>query len=187
MKIIFLDIDGVLNGYNKWTYLAINISKKLHIPVSVMRDVLNIFEVKETYVKRLYKIVKKTGAKIVMSSSWRHGYWNTPYEEKHYDQKRLHDLLDKYSLEVIDITPSSKTGKREDEINQWLNETRIKVDKFVILDDESFDLQSFVGKELVKTSKVIEGEMIQGLAYEDTGLKSKHVKQAIKILNQVEL
>jgi hypothetical protein len=90
----------------------------------------------------------------------------------------------KYDLEVIDITPSSKSGKREDEINQWLHETELVVDGFVILDDESYDLQSFVGKELVKTSKVIEGNMIQGLAYEDTGLKIKHVKQAIKILNK---
>lgn len=184
MKIIFLDIDGVLNGYNKWTYLIINISKALHIPTNIIRNTLRIFEVKEKYVKRLNKIVKNTGAKIVMSSSWRHGYWNIPYEEKCRDQKRLHDLLDKYSLEVIDITPNSKNGIREDEINQWINETKFAIDSFVILDDESYDLQSFVGKELVKTSKVIEGDMIKGLPYEDTGLKRSHVKQAIKILNK---
>lgn len=186
MKIIFLDIDGVLNGYNKWTYRIINISKVLHIPTKIIRNTLRIFEVKEKYVKRLSKIVKNTGAKIVMSSSWRHGYWNTPYEEKYRDQKRLHDLLDKYSLEVIDITPSSKNGKREDEINQWLRETKFAIDSFVILDDESYDLQSFIGKELVKTSKVIDGDMIKGLPYEDTGLKRSHVKQAIKILNRRE-
>ena len=183
MKIIFLDIDGVLNGYNKWTYRIISISKLLHIPVSIIRNTLKIFEVKEKYVRRLSKIIKKTGAKIVMSSSWRQGYWNTPYEEMYEDQKKLHDLLDKYNLEVIDITPNSNNGKREDEINQWLNVTKLTVDKFVILDDESFDLQSFVGKELVKTSNVIEGNMINGLPYEDTGLKRKHVKQAVMILN----
>jgi len=183
MKIIFLDIDGVLNGYNKWTYRIISISKLLHIPVSIIRNTLKIFEVKEKYVRRLSKIIKKTGAKIVMSSSWRQGYWNTPYEEMYEDQKKLHDLLDKYNLEVIDITPNSNNGKREDEINQWLNVTKLTVDKFVILDDESFDLQSFVGKELVETSKVIEGNMIKGLPYEDTGLKRKHVKQAVMILN----
>ena len=120
----------------------------------------------------------------MMSSSWRLGFWNTPYDEMYDDQKRLYDLLHKYHLEVIDITPSSKSGKREDEIKQWLNETKLAVDRFVVLDDESFDLQSFVGRELVKTSKVIEGDMIQGLAYEDTGIKRKHIKQAIKILNK---
>jgi hypothetical protein len=186
IKIIFLDVDGVLNGYNKWTYRIISISKLLHIPVRVIRNTLKIFEVKEKYVKRLSKIVKRTGAKIVMSSSWRFGYWNTPHEEKCRDQKRLHDLLSKYNLEVIDITPNSANGKREDEINQWLKQTQLTVDKFAILDDESFDLQSFVGKELVKTSEVTEGDMIQGLAYEDTGLKRKHVKQAIRILNETK-
>lgn len=186
MKIVFLDVDGVLNGYNKWTYLIINISKKLHIPTKIIRETLRIFEVKEKYVRRLSKIINKTGAKIVMSSSWRHGFWNTPYEEKYKDQKRLQDLLNKYHLDVIDITPGSNSGKREDEINQWLNETNLAVDSFVILDDESYDLQSFVGKELVKTSKVIEGKMIQGLPYEDTGLKRKHVRNAIKILNKIQ-
>lgn len=183
MKIIFLDIDGVLNGYNRWTYLIIDISKVLHIPTMIMRDVLNVFQIKKKYVRRLGKIVKRTGAKVVMSSSWRGGYWKTPYDKMYKDQKILYDLLHKYNIEVIGITPSSDSEKREDEINQWLNETKLEVERFVILDDESFDLQSFVDKELVKTSKVIEGRMIQGLAYEDTGLKRKHIKQAIKILN----
>lgn len=181
MRILFLDIDGVLNGYNKWTYLLIDISKFLHIPTNFMRKQLNIFRIKETYVRRLAKIIKSTDAKVVMSSSWRNGYWHTPYEEKIGDKKKLHDLLVKYGIEIIDITPTL-LWKREDEINQWLNNTKLNIESFVILDDESFDLQSFVGKQLVKTSSVKEGQMIQGLAKEDTGLKRKHVKQAIKIL-----
>lgn len=181
MRVLFLDIDGVLNGYNKWTYLLIDISKFLHIPTNFMRKRLNIFGIRETYVRRLAKIVKSTDAKVVMSSSWRNGYWYTPYEEKTGDRKKLHDLLVKYGIEVIDITPTL-CGKREDEINQWLNNTNLNVKSFVILDDESFDIQSFVGKQLVKTSSVKEGQMIQGLARENTGLKRKHVKKAIKIL-----
>lgn len=184
MKIVFLDIDGVLNGYNKWTYFVIDISKILHISTKFVSRKLKIFEVKEKYIKRLNKIIKKTNAKIVMSSSWRNGFWNTPYEEKHYDQKILQDLLNKYDLDVIDITPYNKDGVREEEIKQWLNETSLNIESFVILDDESYDLQSFIGKQLVKTSKVIDGDMIRGRAYEDTGLKRRQVKQAIKILNK---
>jgi hypothetical protein len=149
-----------------------------------MREVLDIFGIKEKYVKRLSKIVNSTDAKVVISSSWRNGYWKVPYEEQAEDQKKLTDLLNKYHIEIIDITPSCKSGRREEEINQWLNETKFDVESFVILDDESFDLQSFVGKELVKTSEVMEGEMICGAAYEDTGLKKKHVKQAIEILTR---
>ena len=89
IKIIFLDIDGVLNGYNKWTYFAINVSRKLHIPVSFMRETLDIFGIKEKYVRRLAKIVHSTGAKVVMSSSWRFGYWKRPYDDMCDDQQRL--------------------------------------------------------------------------------------------------
>ena len=185
MNIIFLDIDGVLNGYNKYTYFIIDITEFLHIPRNFVSKKLNIFMPKEKYVKRLSKIVHKTNAKVVMSSSWRFGYWNTPYKKMFDDQRKLYDLLNKYNIEIIDITPNSKDGIRENEINQWLKETNIKVDNFVILDDESFDLQSFVGTNLVKTSKVVEGDMIKGLAYEDTGLKRKHIKQAIKILKGI--
>ena len=184
MKIIFLDIDGVLNGYNKWTDFVIDVSRKLHIPVNFMRETLDIFGIKEKYVQRLSKIVYFTGAKVVMSSSWRNGYWKVPYEEQAEDQKILTNLFNKYHIEIIDITPSCKSGCREEEIKEWLQETKLDIESFVILDDESFDLQSFVGKELIKTSEVIEGKMICGAAYEDTGLKRKHVKQAIQILNK---
>lgn len=183
MKIIFLDIDGVLNGYNKWTSRIVRISRLLHIKPKYIRRIINVFEIKERYVRRLSKIISSTGAKVVMSSSWRFVYWNIPYKDMWKDQRRLYDLLHKYNIEIIDITPSSKTGIREEEINEWLDTTDINIESFVILDDESYDLQSFVGKQLVKTSNVIEGEMIKGLPYEDTGLKRKHVKQAIRILN----
>lgn len=183
MRIIFLDIDGVLNGYSWWTYLLIDISKLFHIPVKFMKEWLDLFGIKEKYAKRLSKIVNKTGAKVVMSSSWRHGYWNRPYDKMRCDQKKLYNLLQKYNIEVISVTPIDKDGIREKEIKQWLSSTDILVESFAILDDESYDLQSFVGNRLVKTSNVIEGRMIQGLPYENTGLKKKHVEQAIKILN----
>lgn len=60
----------------------------------------------------------------------------------------------------------------------------MKINSFVILDGESYNLQSFVEKELIKTSKILDGKMICGVAYEDTGIKNKHVKQAIQILNK---
>ena len=147
-----------------------------------MRETLDIFGIKERYVRRLSKIVHKTGAKVVMSSSWRFGYWKRPYGDMCDDQQRLHDLLEKYGIEIIDITPNDSDGRRDNEIQQWLDTTDIEVESFVILDDEASFLRKFVGKELVITSNVTEDGMIQGLAYEDTGLKRKHVRQAIKIL-----
>ena len=185
-NIIFLDIDGVLNGYNKWNILGWKLmcltkSKTLKRWYRNFTDPCGVHERK---VKRLAKIVKATNAKVVMSSSWRFGWWNTPYEKQFEDQKKLTDLLNKYNIEVIDITPYSSDGRRDKEINEWLTNHEDLVKRFVILDDERYDLECFVGSHLVQTSSVGKGEMIMGHDREDTGLKNKHVKQAIKILRR---
>lgn len=185
-NIIFLDIDGVLNGYNKWNLLGWKIvcltkSKRLR---HWYRKLTDPFGVHKRKVKRLAKIVRATNAKVVMSSSWRFGWWNKPYEELFEDQKKLTDLLNKCDIEVIDITPESPDHRRDKEIKEWLTTHKDLVKRFVILDDERYDLECFVGSHLVQTSSVGKGEMIMGHNREDTGLKNKHVKQAIEILRR---
>lgn len=185
-NIIFLDIDGVLNGYNKWNLFGWKIacftnSKKIKNWYRKVSDPVGIHERK---VKRLAKIVKATNAKVVMSSSWRFGWWNTPYEKQFEDQRKLTDLLNKYHIEVIDITPKSSDGRRDKEITEWLSKHKDMVNNFVILDDERYDLECFVNLGLVQTSSVKKGQMIKGHDSEDTGLKNRHVKEAINILRQ---
>lgn len=185
-NIIFLDIDGVLNGYNKWNLLGWDVvcltkSKRLK---RWYRKLTDPFGVHKSKVSRLAKIVRATNAKVVMSSSWRFGWWNTPYEKQFEDQKKLTDLLNKYNIEVIDITPESPDHRRDKEIKEWLVKNGDLVKRFVILDDERYDLECFVGSHLVQTSSVGKGEMIMGCNRKDTGLKNKHVKQAIKILRK---
>lgn len=185
-NIIFLDIDGVLNGYNKWNLLGWDVvcltkSKRLK---RWYRKLTDPFGVHKSKVRRLAKIVRATNAKVVMSSSWRFGWWNTPYEKQFEDQKKLTDLLNKYNIEVIDITPESPDHRRDKEIKEWLAKNDDLVKRFVILDDERYDLECFVGSHLVQTSSVGKGEIIMGYNREDTGLKNKHVKQAIKILRK---
>ena len=112
-----------------------------------------------------------TNAKVVMSSSWRHGWWNTPYEKQYDDYKQLTDLFNKYNIEVIDITPTLKC--RGQEIAYWLHENREKVKSYVILDDESYDMGAFKKSlRFIKTSK----------SNNRCGLEYKHVKKAINIL-----
>ena len=139
--------------------------------------------VHESKVKRLAKIIKKTDAKVVRSSTWRAMFWKVSYNEKTYNQKKLVDLLNKYNIEVIDITPKSPDGRRDKEILAWLSKHEDEVENFAILDDERFDLECFVGSNLVQTSSVLKGDIINGNWRENTGLKRKHVKKAIKILN----
>lgn len=184
-KIIFLDIDGVLNGYNFWSLLGWKLaclSHSEHIK-DWYRNISDVSGVHERKIKRLSKIVKSTNAKVVMSSSWRGMFWKVPYNKKTYDQKKLVDLLDKYNIEVIDITPKSPDRRRDKEILAWLSKHEDEVENFVILDDERFDLECFVDSNLVQTSSVLKGNIIKGNWRENTGLKRKHVKKAIKILN----
>ena len=187
MNIIFLDIDGVLNGYNRWNTLGWDIVCKFNSERlrNWYRELTDPCGVHEKKVKLLAKIVHRTGAKVVMSSTWRHSYWKFVNGETDSidDVKKLASLLNKYNIEVIDITPKSPKGRREDEIIAWLSRHEDEVDNFVILDDENFDLECFVDKELVQTSSISKGEIIKGFAHEDTGLKRKHVKKAIRILN----
>lgn len=177
MKVIFLDIDGVLNGYNFWNLIGWRIVCLFHIEWlrEWYRKISDPCGVHESKVKRLAKIVHSTNAKIVMSSSWRSAFWYIPYEEKTWNLKKLADLFIKYNIEVIDITPRSPRNRRDDEIISWLSKHEDEVDKFVILDDEKFDLECFADKELVQTLTVKK-------LTKTTGLKREHVKQAIKIL-----
>ena len=177
MKVIFLDVDGVLNGYNKFVDFMLDLLKPLHLDYKFAKY-YDIFGIHTRKVKRLAKIVHKTNAKVVMSSSWRFAYFNN--ESKNIHINKLKRLCVKYEIDIIDRTGISETRNREEEIREWLN-CHNGVESFVILDDEQFDLQGFIGKELVRTS---EKDYICGKAEEDTGLKRKHVKQAIKILNK---
>ena len=182
INVIFLDIDGVLNGYNFWNLLGWDIISKFKSNrlKAWYRELTDPFGVHERKVKRLAKIVHKTDAEVVISSSWRFSLQSSNLTD---DDRRLLDLFDKYDIEIYDYTPILPSRKRENEIMAWLFRNP-QVNKFIILDDENFDLQFFIGKELIQTSSVPRGRMIKGRWYENTGLKNKHVRQAIKILNE---
>ena len=126
MKVIFLDVDGVLNsardGY------SINLENDYH------------FEM-------LKKIVDATDANIVLSSSWRIGFSVLSLPEKN-----LIERLEKYGMKIMDFTPCM-TGTRGDEIREWLSNNG-PVESFVILDDEG-DMAEFKETNLVKTNTSI--------------------------------
>ena len=61
MKVIFLDIDGVLNSE---TFSKDN--HKVYLATGEIKP-----DVDEKAVQRLVTIIKETNAKIVLSSSWR--------------------------------------------------------------------------------------------------------------------
>ena len=191
VKIIFLDIDGVLNGFNKREYLLYLIWKKMPIPYikKIIRTISKFSSIDESRVKHLAKICRKTGAKIVLSSSWRNNLLSDDGKrlEKYDNHKLFWNLMDKYHLDVIDKTPSNISARnREDEIIQWLcrNQDKYHEIKYIILDDESSHLQCFVNSNLIKTSYEEYNGSISCKIHRWVGLNRKHVKLAIKKLNR---
>jgi hypothetical protein len=107
MKVIFLDVDGVLINRR-----ACKIGFGVADPDCV--QILN-------------NLIARTGAKIVMSSCWRVG--RTIPE--------MQQLLDKWRVEgvVIGKTPWDFDVERGVEIARWLGDHR-EVESFVIIDDD---------------------------------------------------
>lgn len=155
MKVIFLDVDGVLNSE---------------------KDLLNAdgdSEIFDRPLELLKRLVDSTKANIVISSSWRIGCAKSG--KKSYYEEELFKILEKrlsdYQMKIFDITPviNKPNIKRGDEIREWLRNTKYRIESFVILDDEN-DMCEFTSTNLVQTSM-------------ETGLTEDHILIAENILN----
>lgn len=111
VKILFLDIDGVVNKKDNFN--------PAHNP---------IYPIDRYCAFLVGKIVLETGCNVVLSSSWRHS------------EKAIQEVKDNI-VDIIEITPSIPGGYRGAEINLWLANQEFKsnfaVDKYAILDDDS--------------------------------------------------
>lgn len=128
-KVIFLDVDGVLNCETSKSYF-------------LTEDGRAYTGIDKDKVKRLAKIVETTGADIVLSSSWKDGWFQRCgflFKEaglsKHAKYLTRH-LYKKGKLGLKDRTPSSYRG-RGYEIKFWLK-THPQTKAWVVLDDEDW-------------------------------------------------
>ena len=140
MKVLFLDIDGVLND-------AVNIH--------------NLMDDKPTkeHLDCLKAILDATGAKVVLSSTWR----------LFPDSRNIvKNCLRNIGSDIYDKTKELSKG-RGAEIKEWLDR-HPEVDKFVILDDDISDIKPYFPANIVKTTFY-------------RGLLPHHIEPAIKILN----
>lgn len=144
MKVIFLDIDGVLNT-----------------PSSESRcgEYVGIDDEK---VKKLKKIVEKTKAEIVLISTWKK-YWRKEKKFKllqDYSANYLDEKLAKQGLKAIDKTKDKADGRylsRGESILEYVY--RNNVEKYIILDDCQFD---YDGCDL--TDNYVKTNQIEGLS-----------------------
>ena len=157
MKVIFLDIDGTVNVYS---------TKEM------FQGYIGIDDKRLDYLKQ---IIDATGAVIVLSSTWRLGYNKDGHEFKNHGDY-LKRKFSEHGLKIYDVTPDLGHNGiyRGQEIKQWLSEHE-DVENFIIIDDENFD---FSYEKL--GSRWIQTQYYRG----DGGIQPKHVKRAIKMLNE---
>lgn len=188
-KIIFLDLDGVINGYDPIKLFLHKYFRPVYKSLYTKRGDDLLYGVDKSKIKRLGLICKLTGANVVLTSCWR----DTLYDKiqlfnskpEIYQSISQYDLKDKitktayyfkkYKITIVGKTCHDPKAWRENEILHWMGRHNNLVDKFIILDDESRDLPMFEGGQLIKTRfryKKIHRE----------GLFLKHVILAVKKL-----
>ena len=153
-RVIFLDIDGVLNSSDfddhcRGTYLIDPATEDLLDAEAIMT---------------LRYIADKTDAEVVMSSSWRE------YPEAKW---KAIMQLDFYGVQVVDSTPilpgSKQWDYRNQEIKAWLSE-HPDVTDYLILDDIPMTYVEQAKRQVLTTMQ--------------RGLLREHADKAIKILNR---
>ena len=123
MKVIFLDIDGVLNYEEFYTR---------HTQGKERRSTYPLSEICRRAVANVNRIVDATGAKIVISSTWRHSG---------IDYCRNVLVESGLTGEIIDITPElGRAGswvERGNEILKWLQDNKLyKYDSYMTIDHD---------------------------------------------------
>ena len=155
MKVIFLDIDGVLNT-----------------PSSEIRcgEYIGIDDEK---VKKLKQIIEATKAEIVLISTWKK-YWRKEEKLKplqDYSANYLDEKLAKQGLKAVDKTKDKSDGRylsRGEGILEYV--CRNNVENYIILDDCQYDYDGCgIADKLVKTNQT-------------EGLTEKEVKKTCEIL-----
>ena len=156
MKIIFLDIDGVLTPD---MYEESRTEKCDDNRIDLSR------------VKLLADLVKASDAKIVLTSTWRVDWNMIPLLCGVYG-KYLNECFSKYGISILDKTPFiSILSDRRKEILTWLSRHRSEVESFVILDDMDFGWEELRSRVVITNSQ-------------SYGLEEEHVHKALEILNK---
>lgn len=123
MKVIFLDIDGVIN--------AMDFMHAWHGLVEAKGEPFQRFDkwgdpFDPRCIMNLERILRRTGAKIVISSVWRFSGLK--------EMKRMWQERNLFG-EIVGITGRDENGFRGNEIKDWLGKN--PVEGYVILDDDT--------------------------------------------------
>jgi diphthamide synthase subunit DPH2 len=120
MKVIFLDIDGVLVTRNSIKYQYLNFPNETSIRFS------------KKAVKNLNKLIRLTEAKIVISSTWRLFHPLEKLQNIFEEQKIKGKIISTTSVEKATIEEDIPRGQK---ITDWL-EQHPEVEQYLIIDDD---------------------------------------------------
>lgn len=131
IKVLFLDIDGVLNTDRQHWHCQMNGIT----PVDEFG-----YEFDHKAVVNLATILEETDAEIVISSSWK--FLGLQTLQKMWKDRNLPST-------ILDITPDGKS--KGSEIDEWLMEREAQVIRYAIIDDEN-DMLTKQQKHFVQTN-----------------------------------
>lgn len=164
MKIIFLDIDGVLNTIANRSTASIPRKPKLIYTSHRFGGRVYKHELQPDLIGRVARVVGETGANIVLSSSWRLFFFHSELDvlfnkiNPEFKQGTIIDSTPDWdTINPVDITSFEKNGLEENrkirgsEIDHWLWSIEHPIEKYAIVDD----YDDFLGKQknvFVKTN-----------------------------------
>lgn len=132
-KVIFLDIDGVLNG---------NLFEPKDGKAGVLID--------NTRLDLIKQIIDATDAKIVLSSSWKE-HWEKNEKKCDDTGRKINEIFAAKGLSIFDKTPKYHNDRKK-EIVDWLQAHPDALD-FVVIDDGFFE-EGVLKNHFVLTSKL---------------------------------
>jgi len=174
-KIIFLDIDGVLNAPNYWRFWWWNLLNRMGFKTELADDT----SIERRFVRRLNWIVRRANAHIVISSAWRHRFPDWMQWLHLFTSMGFPAVGNAVIGTTVSHAPSVKRGA---EIQGWLDRPEKRpecrripepISAYVILDDDS-DM----------TPQQKSGHFVQTNPYK--GLTRKDCRRALKILRRNE-
>lgn len=150
-KVIFLDIDGVLNG---------------HDGIAVLR---------RECCERLNRIIKATGAKVVLVSAWRYMILDTGEYKSAMTCTGFGYMLKTHGIdcEIVGTTCSDEECMpRGEQVRKWMRDN-YRPDRWCVIDDGcpvEFGYAPLLSFRLITPKSSI-------------GLQENHVRRAIELLN----
>lgn len=161
MKVIFLDINGVLVTRSFWNQL------KLENKKARGDDHYHLFD--PTCVRNLEKLIEETGAKLVISSTWRY-IGILKLRNLFKDRKISGEIIGLTTTERFEDSSSIYSGEsRGRQIQEYLD-THPEIENYVIIDDDA-DMMDCQLENFVNTKF-------------DTGFNDEAFEKALKILKK---